>query len=150
LQLMKDGVLRDPLLIVSPWFEARRKEYQDELLAVSQTGAFDPWIRFFCSGLEAQAIATVEKVEQLLGYQEELRSLIRSIPLRGAARSIAEDLIGEPITSASTGAKRYGVSFQAANGAIARLVEAGLLSEITGRAYGRVFASQRVMSILMR
>lgn len=150
LQLMKDGVLRDPLLIVSPWFEARRKAYQDELTAVSQTGDLDPWIRFFCSGLQAQSILTTETIEQLLAYQEELRSLIHSVPLRGAAARIADDLIAEPIISTSSAAQRYGVSFQAANTAVAKLVEIGLLQEITGRAYGRIFASQRIISIFVR
>ena len=32
LQLMRLEVLRHPILVVSPWFEARRSEYQEALL----------------------------------------------------------------------------------------------------------------------
>ena len=35
LQLLHSGVLSEPTLTVSPWFEARRAEYYDRLLAVS-------------------------------------------------------------------------------------------------------------------
>jgi len=38
LQLMRAGALRYPLLNLSPWLEARRTEYQDELLSLSQHG----------------------------------------------------------------------------------------------------------------
>ena len=38
LQLLHAGVLSEPTLTVSPWFEARRAEYYDRLLAVSTDG----------------------------------------------------------------------------------------------------------------
>ena len=38
LQLMRQQVLGEPLLVVSPWFEARRDEYQDGLLRLSSRG----------------------------------------------------------------------------------------------------------------
>jgi Fic family protein len=34
MQLMRDAVLREPILVVSPWFEERRDEYQGGLLAL--------------------------------------------------------------------------------------------------------------------
>ena len=30
-QLLREAVIREPLLVVSPWFELRRERYQDEL-----------------------------------------------------------------------------------------------------------------------
>ncbi len=47
LQLMQRNVLRHPILVVSPWFEARRTEYQEALLRLSITGEWDAWVRFF-------------------------------------------------------------------------------------------------------
>lgn len=48
LQMMSRGLLSQPLLSVSPWFERRRPEYQDRLLGVSTKGDWDDWILFFC------------------------------------------------------------------------------------------------------
>ena len=61
---------------------------------------------------------------------------------------IVEDLIGYPLITATPTAERYGVSYQAANAAIRRLVQLGVLEERTGRRYGRVFAARRVLNII--
>jgi Fic family protein len=148
LQLMQYKALREPLLIVSPWFEERRRDYQDHLLALSQTGDYDPWVAFFCEGIRAQAVSTMERVEKLLDYQEELRELLRSRNIRGVAARIAEDLIGTPMIQPTWAAKHYGVSYQAANNGIQRLLEEGVLEEMTGRSYGRMFASRYVLALL--
>jgi Fic family protein len=54
LQLLKAGTIREALLTVSPWFEDRRAEGQDQLLRVSQMGDYDTWVRFFAQGLRDQ------------------------------------------------------------------------------------------------
>ncbi len=148
LQLMQYDVLHYPLMIVSPWFEARRREYQDHLLAVSQTGNFDPWVRFFSEGLRAQAGETLRRIEALLDYQDELRTMIRDQPIRGIRAQLMEDIIGQPIIAVTWAQARYKVSYQAANQAVARMVTDGILTEMTGRNYARLFAAERVLRII--
>jgi Fic family protein len=150
LQLLRGGVLHEPLLTVSPWFEARRREYQDRLGRVSEAGAWDDWVAFFTKGLAAQAAATTDKVSQLLAYQEETRSLVRQRGLRCLAVDLVEGLIARPIITTGWVAGAHHVSRQAATTAIARLVDAGILRETTGRSYGRVFAADTVIRILER
>jgi len=84
---VQDRVLRDPLLVVSPWFEARRREYQDRLLSLSQIGDFDAWVSFFCAGIRSQALNTLERVERLPSYQQEVRELCQGTRVRGVAAS---------------------------------------------------------------
>lgn len=148
LQLMQYEVLHYSLLIVSPWFEARRRDYQDELLRVSQTGNFDPWVRFFADGLQAQADETLRRIEALLNYQDELRTLVHDQQIRGVRAQIMEAIVGQPIIAVPWAAERYGVSYQAANEAVARLVKDDILHETTGRNYDRLFASVRVLRIV--
>lgn len=150
LQLLRDGVLHEPLLTVSPWFEARRREYQDRLGRLSENGDWDDWVAFFASGVGAQAASTTEKVRQLLAYQEETRARARTQGLRGLAIDLVESLIARPILTTGWVAAGYDVSRQAATSAIARLVDAGILVETTGRSYGRVFAAEAVIRILER
>jgi len=66
------------------------------------------------------------------------------------AVDIADLLIARPVITASWAAKRFGVTFPAANNGIAKLVELGLLREMTGRQYGRLFAAEQVLRILER
>ena len=55
-----------------------------------------------------------------------------------------------PVLNVATTATRYDVSFVAANKAVAKLVDRGLLAEITGRGHDRVFRCDRVLQILER
>jgi hypothetical protein len=64
MSFIRDGVLRDPILVVSPWFEARRGAYQDGLLRLSLTGQWDDWVLFFATGVAEAADTTRLRVEQ--------------------------------------------------------------------------------------
>lgn len=148
LQLLQEAVLHHGLLTISPWLEQRRPEYQDQLLRVSQTGEFDPWVRFMATALRARAEAAISQVERLLGFDQVMRDLTRSYPLRGVAAAIAQHLIGRPFVAPSAAARLYDVSYQAANNAVSRLVQANVLREVTGRRYDRVFVAPDVLDIL--
>ena len=149
-QLLQDRVIRQPLLTVSPWFETRRRDYQDALQAVSETGEWDPWVAFFCEAIRAQATETTRKVDELLAFQERARATAREHRIRGVGVQIAEDLIARPIVNPSWAARHCGVTYPTANTAIERLVDAGLLRETTGGRYARSYACDEVIRILER
>lgn len=148
LQLLCAGVLKDPLLTISPWFEARRVGYQDELQNLSMTGDFDRWIAFFCEGIRAQAQASSSKITELLAFQQQAIAQAHGSGRRNLSVDIASDLIERPVLTVSAAKRQYDVSFPAANNAVARLVELGLLTEITGKDHDRVFRSDQVVRIL--
>ena len=150
LQLLAGEVLSEPLFAVSPWFEARRAQYQDELQNMSMTGDVDRWVSFFCEGIRAQSQATVAKITDLLEFRQEAMSTVRGAGRHSVAVDIAGDLVERPVLNVATTATRYDVSFVAANKAVAKLVDVGLLVEITGRGHDRVFRCDRVLQILER
>lgn len=134
--LMRDDVLREPILVVSPWFEARRDAYQDGLLALSRTGRWDDWVRFFAEGVEASADVTRTRVEQLLEWREQALTRVRAAGVSGVAERVTGELIGGPIIRAPGVARRHGVTPQGAMLALRRLVDLGILHE--QRVNGRV------------
>lgn len=147
LQLMRLGILKHPILVVSPWFEARRTEYQDSLLRLSQTGDWDGWVRFFATGVRAAASTTHERIDQLLSWQENALHQVREAGISGVAERVAGELIGTPILQASQVASRHTVSHQGAMNALRRLSELGLLIERTRR--GRItFHADPVVHLL--
>jgi Fic family protein len=87
LQLMRQEVLRHPILVVSPWFEARRLEYQDALLALSQTGIWDDWVRFFATGVGAAAATTHERVDELVSWSSRCATAASRSPHAGSCGS---------------------------------------------------------------
>ena len=149
LQLLRDGALREPILVVSPWFEAHRNEYQDGLLRLSQTGDWDAWVEFFAGGVAVSADSTRVRIDELIQFAEKARDLVRAAGISGVAERLSADLIGAPILTASVVAKRYSVSHQGAINALRRLVDVGLLRERT-RTNRATFVCDRVVTILSR
>jgi Fic family protein len=132
MQLLRGALIREPLLVVSPWFEARRAQYQDELLALSCDGDWDRWVDFFAEGVAASAGASQKKVEDLVDLQKRLRERVQTAGKRGAAERLAADLVGTPYVTGSDVAARYGLSRPGALFAISTLVELGILRDTGG------------------
>lgn len=149
-QLIQDGALSDPLLSVSPWLEARRTQYQDRLFAVSADGDWDGWVKFFASGLEASAIDTAQRVDELLDVQADYARRLRDAGATGIVRDIADSLVGYPFVTISAVKERTGKTFQGVSTAVNRLVDLQILRERTGRSHNRVFEAVDVMRVLVR
>lgn len=146
LQLMIAGDLRYPVLNISPWLEQNRTEYQDGLLRVSQTGEWDSWISFISAAVHAESLEVIARVDNLLALRETFQQLLKGA--KGVSLRIADDLIGYPMITASLAADLYDVSYQAANTAIAKLVDRGILRQRTAGRYDRIFQCDAVLRIL--
>jgi Fic family protein len=147
LQLMRDRVLREPILVVSPWFEAKRAEYQDHLLAMSRKGDWDSWVSFFVGGVAEAADAFRERIEALLGWRDDVLGQVQSAGVVGVAERVAGELIGSPVLTASRVARSHDVSHQGAMKALRRLVQIGLLQERERGAH-KIFIADRARELL--
>jgi Fic family protein len=149
-QLLRGAVIREPLLVVSPWFERRRDEYQDELLALSCDGSWDRWIAFFAAGVAASASASQSKVENLVVLQQRLREKVQQAGKRGASERLAADLVGEPYVRGREIAGRYGLSRQGALSVIRTLVDLEILEEtgVTDFRGARIYLAPEVLRIV--
>lgn len=144
LQFMVDDLLQEPLLSVSPWFEARRGEYQDELAKVSETGEWDSWIRFFSMGVEASAIDTARRVNLMLDAQSNYVQLLQESGYRGGvARDIVESLVDTPIVRVPALARRFGKTPQGIDTAVKKLSTLGILDGPYGN-YGRYYVAREI------
>jgi Fic family protein len=148
LQLIASGVLTYPILNLSPWLETRRTAYIDHLLNTSLTGDFDPWVAFFAEAIAAQARTASRTITGLLAVRAEAVQMLKEDGAKGVVLDLANDLIGFPRITVSRAAEIYNVSYPAANAAVGRLVSLGLMREITGGNYGRVFACDRVYDVI--
>ena len=146
LQLMIAGELRYPVLNISPWLEQHRAEYQDALLRVSQTGQWDQWVSFIAAAIHAEALDVIARVDRLLVLRDSFRQALRGS--KGVSLRIADDLIGYPMITATLAASLYRVSYQAANSAIAKLVDKGILRQRTSGRYDRIFQCDSVLAAL--
>lgn len=151
LHLQMTGVLKEPTLTVSPWFEARRAQYYDHLLAVSATGGWDGYVRFFAAGLQAAATQTREEMVALVEVQQQLKERVRNSTLRAdSAHALVDLAVGNPTFTVRKVESELGLSYGRANKLVGQLVELGVLQVIDPSAYKRRFFAPHVIDVLTR
>lgn len=151
LHLHAGGVLTEPTLTVSPWFEARRSQYYDRLLAVSTDGAWDEFVRFFAIGLRESANATRHQMLDLVKVQDELKEVIRASSLRAdSAHALVDLAVANPSFTVRNVEAGLGISYGRANKLIGQLMELGVLDVVDANAYKRRFFGPRVLDVLTR
>jgi Fic family protein len=145
LQLCALGLLPEPLLYLSAYFEAHRQNYYDLLLGVSQRGVWKDWLVFFLSGVAAQARDALARTQRLQDLREGYRQRFQTG--RGAARllQVVDLLFARPVLTVGQVAQALDVSFPSARGYVGQLEEAGFLQEITGQARNRVYRADDVL-----
>jgi len=148
LQLLVEGRLAEPVLTISPWLLKRRWRYQDHLLAVSATGDWNPWIQFFCDGLREQCERHLVVARELLESLGNLRDELNERHWTGTIGRVAADLVDWPVVTNSSVQQQYSCSGPTAQKAIDRLVELGVLEELTGGNYARVWGARNVMRLV--
>lgn len=150
LQFYGQGVLSEPTLTVSPWFEARRTDYYDRLLAVSTNGDWDAFIRFFATGIRESAALTERQMMALVTVQEELKEVLRASPLRAdTAHLLVDYAVAHPSFTVRGVEKDLNISYGRANKLVGQLVDLGILRSMNPHGYNRRFLAPRVMQVLL-
>jgi Fic family protein len=148
LQLLRSGAIRHPAITISPWLFKHRDHYQDELLKVSRTGDWNPWVQFFCRAIVVQCEALIAGAVRLRDWLVASRTLVNQHRWAGAIYDVLNDLTQWPVVSIAAVTDRHGVTATAASNIVNHLVEINVLEEISGRTYGRVFGATTVMAIV--
>ena len=151
LQLLSAGVLTEPTLSVSPWFEARRSEYYDRLLGVSTQGDWDRWVDFFSRGLEASATATQGQMLRLLAVRATLLERVERSTLRSVTALKLVDLaVSRTSFTVRQAAADLEVGYSRANTLTAKMVDLEVLAPVLeGAAYDRRFYAPAVNAVLL-
>jgi Fic family protein len=118
--------LPEPLLCLSPYFEARREQYYDALQAVRERGDVDSWVELFLEAVSTQAVDAVLRAERLVDLRERYRTSLRTTT-RGAATQLAELTIEQPVLTTRVVEERLGITRPAALKALRHLEEVGIL-----------------------
>jgi Fic family protein len=146
--LCESGTLPLPLLYLSGYFERYRNEYNDRLLEVSRAGDWLSWLIFFLKAVIAQAEEAYENTQRLLVLRENYRRILKEVGATPATYELVDDLFKNPYVTAPRFSGRVNISFPAAQKAINKLVEAGILKEITGQARNRVYLCAEILENL--
>lgn len=148
LLLCMDGVLPQPMLYLSAYFEKNRSAYYDGLLKVSQHGAWEEWIAYFLRGVAEEALDAADRARRLIDlratYQTRLQKARASaLPLR-----LVDKLFDLPALTVASARKTLGVTTRSVQASIDRLADAGIIHEVTGKARNRVWLAREISEMV--
>lgn len=144
------GLLSQPVLYLSAYFEAHRQAYYDLLLAVSQQGAWEEWLVYFLNGVEIQAADSVRRIQRLQTLRDGYRGQFQQI--RSAARllQVIDWLFKQPIFDIPQLSLMLSVNYSVAQRYVIQLERAGIVSEVTGQARNRVYRADEILVAVAR
>jgi Fic family protein len=149
--LVRTGTLTEPTLTVSPWFEARRTEYYDRLLAVSTESDWDGWLSFYAEGLAASALDTRQQMLDLVEARDQMADAVRASPLRAeTAFRLVDYAVAHPSFTVRNVERDLEISYGRANGLVEQLVRLELLDELRWGGSARRFYAPSVLNVLTR
>ncbi len=143
------GLIGQPLLTLSQYFEAKRQEYYDRLLAVSQRGEWEGWLAFFLEGVRSQAEDAGRRVRQLQELRTRYRQRTGNMRSRKRLEAMMDYLIGTPITSVKQAQQMTKLgSFTTIQRLFGKLEGLGILSEATGKGRNRIYRAVEILKVL--
>ncbi|AND67717.1 cell division protein Fic [Dyella thiooxydans] len=149
LQLVHDGLLREPLLYPSLFFKKHRPLYYELLNAVRLQGDWERWLDYFAEGVEQSATQAVATAKQLLALVDQDRDRIATLGRSAtSALAVLQALQRQPVTSAAALVKATGLALATVNRMLVQLVDAGIVSELTQRQRDRIFSYRAYVDAL--
>jgi len=148
LMMCDTDLLPEPYLYPSSYFNRNRDEYTDRLLAVSRDGAWEEWLSFFLTAISHQAEEAFSRASELLDLRDAYRDRYQDDA--NSVSHLAMEIFTKPYLTVGEASDLLDMSFNAANTAVRRLENDGVLEEITGQSRNRVFRAEEVFNIIQK
>jgi Fic family protein len=137
--------LPQPLLYLSGFIEAHRRDYYDTLQAVRTDGDWKGWIRFFLTGVTETSHQAVRQAQHLDEIRHQYRDKLKG---QHRARALLEELFANPYVTTSRAAKRLNVTTPTAQKSIDLLQKLDILEENTGKTWGRIYVARPILKAM--
>ncbi len=148
LTLCRQGLLEHPLVYVSGYFDRHRQRYYDLLLRVSTRGDWLAWIGFFLDAVIDQSKDAWGRIDGLRRLYDEQRASLQRGRAAGKSLALLDHLFSSPAVTASSAQRALDTTDPTARAAIGRLVRSGMLTDLTGRDYGKVWLARPILDII--
>lgn len=140
LYLRSKGMLKQPVLYMSDFFERNRSHYYDNLTRVREKNDLLQWFKFFLVGIIETAKSGITTFDNILMLQKQVEAQLRTLGSRAAnAQKVVHYLYQRPMIDAAKVGVVAEISSASAYKLIADLEKFGILKEITGGKRGKIY-----------
>jgi Fic family protein len=145
--LIERRILPTPLLYLSAFFEATRRDYYGGLRAVSEHGAWDEWLEYFLNGVARMS-------EDALGRAARINALLEKWRVAAAGGGtntpllLLDLLAANPFVTVKHAAAKLEVAFTTAQRGIEKLAKLKIVTEVSEAKRDRVYCAKAILDIL--
>lgn len=148
LYLCASGVLSQPLLFLSGYFEKYRDEYYRHLLSISTGGNWLDWLEYFLTSVRDTAHSALADTHDLVDTYRRFRAVMdREKRVPGAAAGVLDAIFGSPMISVTGHAEKTGDSYANVAKAVAFWEKHALLTEITNQRRNKIYAAPEIIAM---
>ncbi len=137
--------LSQPLLYLSEFIERRRQEYYERLQRVRTDGDWRGWIVYFLEGVRWTARRAMSQAAKLADLRETMRRRLRD---RGKALRLVDELFMNPYITVAAAQRLLEVTNPTARQIVQLLEREGVLEEVSGRSWGRIYLSKPILKAI--
>lgn len=140
LYLVDKGILKQPILYLSDFFERNRMLYYDNLTKARTHNDINQWLKFFLTGVIEISKNGVETFNGIMQLQKNLDLKLKTLGIRSVeAQKIIDFLYTNPVIDASKVEKIIGKSKATHYKLIADLERLEILKEISGTQRNKLY-----------
>ena len=148
--LCTQGLLQSPLLYLSLFLKQHRDLYYKKLTEPRKNGDIESWINFFLEGVAVTAVDaknTLIKIKKMFGDDDKkIKKLGRA---QSSAALVFEVFKQKPLLTIAEITKQTKISKPTAISSVNRLVDLGILKNISENKWGQIYSYSGYMKILM-
>jgi len=149
LLLCERGVLREPILYLSLFFNTHRSEYYEQLQQIHTHGDWESWLEFFLDGIIETAEHATKTAGKILDLFEKDQKQIEKLgrPALSVLR-VHHAFQERPILTVSFATTSTNLSPPTVRKAIQCLAHLGIVREMTGRIRNQIFVYDEYLNML--
>ncbi len=148
LYLVNKGILKQPILYLSDFFERNRILYYDNLMRARTHNDLNQWLKFFLTGIIETAKKGVITFDGIMQLQKALEVKIKSLGSRSAdAKKVIDYLYTQPVIEVGRVEKIIGKSNVTSYKLLHTLEEMEILKEISGAQRNKLYVFRDYLNL---
>lgn len=140
LYLVDKGILKQPILYLSDFFEQNRQLYYDNLMRVRTHGDLSQWLKYFLVGVIETAKRSIQTFDDIMKLQKRVDLQLQTLGVRASnAKLVIYQLYIKPKITVQKVAELTGLSLPSSYKLISEIESLGIIEETTKSKRGKQY-----------
>ena len=148
LYLCKKKIIIKPLLYISGYFEAHKREYSSLLLKTNKDGKFEEWIFFFLDALMIQSEDALQRAIKIQELREEYRKKTQRQSQSNNLLKLIDELFKNPYVRITTIETLLDVTYPTAKRLVETLVTLNILKPNDSSQRNKIYFAHEIFDII--